>query len=181
MEYRELYEKYQSLLEENQRLRRENEEYSKRLAVPVSLFDDEQTYADKAGIVVNNSSTAEDKVRLFRSLFRGRDDVYAKRWVDKKGKTGYSPVCLNKFNRSICKIGKIKCSECDGRNYDALDDSVIIRHLKGEDVYGVYPMLDDESCYFLAMDFDGEGWEKDIMTILFTQEHLSMQTNVWYN
>lgn len=166
MEYNELYEKYRRLLEENQRLRGENEEYHKRLglAMPASLFNDEDTF-DKVSTSVNNISSPEDKVKLFISLFRGRDDVYAERWVDKKGKAGYSPVCLNKFVRGICKIRTVRCSECEHRIYAALNQDVIARHLRGENVYGVYPMLDDECCYFLAMDFDGEGWEKNIPVI----------------
>ncbi|WP_338055994.1 TOTE conflict system archaeo-eukaryotic primase domain-containing protein [Thermanaerosceptrum fracticalcis] len=83
----------------------------------------------------------------------------------KEGKSGYSPVCLNEWARGICNKPKIKCSECGNRNYAVLDFAAIDKHLRGKDVFGVYPMLPDETCYFLAIDFDDEGWEKDISVL----------------
>jgi hypothetical protein len=72
---------------------------------------------------------------------------------------------LNEWARGICNKPKIKCSECGNRNYAVLDFAAIDKHLRGKDVFGVYPMLPDEACYFLAIDFDDEGWEKDISVL----------------
>jgi hypothetical protein len=177
MEYNELFEKYRKLLEENQRLKNENEDFRKRLGLPlpspyikndvqasIEVNDIQLVEVIKPGYVTNSSSP-EDKINLFMSLFRGRDDVYAKRWQNKEGKSGYSPVCLNEWARGICNKPKIKCSECGNRNYAVLDFAAIDKHLRGKDVFGVYPMLPDETCYFLAIDFDDEGWEKDISVL----------------
>lgn len=177
MEYNELFEKYRKLLEENQRLKNENEDFRKRLGLPLPspyIKNDVQASIEVNDIQlvevikpghVTNSSSPEDKINLFMSLFRGRDDVYAKRWQNKEGKSGYSPVCLNEWARGICNKPKIKCSECSNRNYAVLDFAAIDKHLRGKDVFGVYPMLPDETCYFLAIDFDDEGWEKDISVL----------------
>lgn len=177
MEYNELFEKYQKLLEENQRLKNEYENFRKRFGLPltspytkndvqasIELNNIQPVEAVKPGHVTN-SSFPEDKINLFMSLFKGRDDVYAKRWQNKEGKSGYSPVCLNEWTRGICNKLKIKCSECDNKNYAALDFAAIDKHLRGKDVFGIYPMLPDETCYFLAIDFDDEGWEKDISVL----------------
>ncbi|MDO9535233.1 MAG: hypothetical protein Q7J85_07875 [Bacillota bacterium] len=172
MEYNELYEKYQKLLEENQNLKIKNEEYQRRLGIVVSksrLDCDDNTASESDNQVsispLNNNSSPEDKIKLFMSLFKGRDDVYAKRWQTKKGSPGYSFVCLNEWVAGLCLKPKIKCSECKNRNYAALNPDVIDRHLRGVDVFGLYPMLTDETCYLLAIDFDGESWEKDISVI----------------
>lgn len=173
MDYYELYEKYHKLLEENQKLKAENDEYRKRLELPTSVScvncnDNTPIKTDNYNSVatnINNNSSPEDEIRLFMSVFKGREDVYAKRWQNKEGKSGYSPVCLNEWVRNICNKSKIKCSECNNKNYAILDICAIDKHLRGKDVFGIYPVLSDENCYFLAIDFDDEGWEKDISVI----------------
>ena len=110
-----------------------------------------------------SESSAVQKINLFRSLFRGRDDVYAHFWKSKKtGKSGYSPVCKNEWIRGICKKPVVKCSECPNREFSPLNDEVIRKHLEGKYVIGIYPMLQDETCYFLAVDFDKENWIDNI-------------------
>ena len=60
-----------------------------------------------------NPRAPAEKVRLFRSLFRGRKDIFATRFVSKKtGKSGYAPACRNKFVQGVCELPKVKCSEC---------------------------------------------------------------------
>lgn len=121
--------------------------------------------------VVTNQSPSEEKIRLFRSLFCGREDVFAKRWhSEKSGKSGYQPVCLNEWNPWLCDKRKTKCSECKNRKFAPLDDSTIYKHLQGKspngtDVVGIYPLTEDEHCRFLAMDFDGSSWEDDIVAV----------------
>lgn len=171
MEYKELYRKYQKLLEENKRLRIENEDFKIQLGLTLPVFGSEihameegrglSDQFDDSG-QVSNSSSPDDKINLFMSLFRGRDDVYAKQWQNKEGKSGYSPFCLNEWVKGICSKPKIKCSDCANRNYAILDSNAIDSHLRGKAVFGIYPMLPDETCYFLAMDFDDEGWHKDV-------------------
>jgi len=131
MEYNELFEKYRKLLEENQRLKND-------VQASIEVNAIQLVEVIKPGHVTNSSSP-EDKINLFMSLFRGRDDVYAKRWQNKEGKSGYSPVCLNEWAREICNKPKIKCSECGNRNYAVLDFAAIDKHLRGKDVFGVYP------------------------------------------
>ncbi len=107
---------------------------------------------------ISTEVPAVERVRLFRELFRGREDVYARLWKSKKtGKSGYSPVCKNEWTPGICKKPVIRCSACPSRELVPVDDEVIRGHLAGSYVIGVYPMLEDETCNFLAVDFDGEG------------------------
>ncbi len=112
--------------------------------------------------------STEQKIALFKKLFRGRTDVYPVRWESNKtGKHGYSPVCNNEWRAGICHKPLIKCGECDHRNFPPVTDDVIYKHLAGESTVGVYPMLPDESCYFLAADFDKNDWKIDALA--FTQ------------
>ncbi|MEN6385371.1 MAG: DEAD/DEAH box helicase family protein [Phycisphaerales bacterium] len=114
---------------------------------------------------VNNFSDPKDKIELFMTLFKGRDDVYAKRWESKKkGTSGYSPVCLNEWKAGLCKKPAERCSRCSNKAYASLDEKVIDSHLRGRGhfVAGIYPLLPDETCCFLAIDFDEGGWEKDV-------------------
>ncbi len=111
--------------------------------------------------LVHHRSTPEAKIHLFRSLFRGRDDVYPRRFESRKtGKAGYAPACANEWARGLCEKPRVKCAACPNRAFLAVTDDVIRRHLSGQDeqgrdfVMGLYPMLQDESCFFLAADFD---------------------------
>lgn len=106
-------------------------------------------------------STAE-KVALFGRLFRGRTDVYPIRWESKTtGKSGYSPACANEWRTGVCEKPRIKCGDCSNRLLIPLSDGVIFNHLAGEHTVGVYPLLEDDCCYFLAVDFDEADWRDD--------------------
>ena len=106
-------------------------------------------------------STAE-KVALFRRLFRGRTDVYAIRWENKtSGKSGYAPACANEWRAGVCEKPRIKCGDCGNRQLIPLSDAVIFDHLAGEHTVGVYPLLEDDTCCFLAVDFDQADWQED--------------------
>lgn len=121
------------------------------------------------------SLSPAQKVALFRRLFRGRDDVYPERFERKRdGKSGYSPVCSNKFAEGLCRLPKVKCGECSNRAFRNLDDQAIVGHLKGSHVIGVYPMLPDETCWFLAMDFDEADWKNDAIAIRETSVRLGL-------
>lgn len=118
---------------------------------------------------VTHTSPASEKIALFRSLFRGREEVYPKRFVSKKtGRPGYSPVCGNEWVRGICEKPRIKCSDCAHKNWLPVTDDIVRAHLSGDLVMGVYPMLLDETCHFLAVDFDGGSWSDDALAFLQT-------------
>jgi superfamily II DNA or RNA helicase len=128
------------------------------------------------GPAVTNHSTQEEKVRLFRTLFRGREDVYPRRFESTRtGKSGYQPVCRNQWIRPLCRKPKVKCGECLNRDFLPVTDEVIRNHLLGVDpearsprdfTIGVYPILPDETCFFLAADFDGDNWARDAEAFL---------------
>lgn len=120
---------------------------------------------------VTMKNTPSEKIELFRSLFRGREDVYALRWQNQKSKkSGYSPVCQNKWIPGICHLPQMKCADCNYRSYAPVTDKVIYLHLSGKDlqcrdVVGIYPILPDETAYFLAIDFDEENWMDDVSEV----------------
>ncbi len=108
---------------------------------------------DAAG--VDASSSPDDKIRLFRSLFAGRADVYAQRWENAtRGRSGWSPVTLDR--------GEARSS----RRYAPMDDGVVAAHLQGRVVAGVYPLVDGDRCWFLACDFDKGSWALDTLASL---------------
>lgn len=81
---------------------------------------------------INKFSTVEDKINLYRSLFRGRQDVFAKRFESAKtGKSGYQPVCENEWRPDVCEKPKAKCALCTNRKFVPCDNSVIEKHLRG--------------------------------------------------
>lgn len=106
-------------------------------------------------------STSE-KVALFRRLFRGRTDVYPVRWESKTtGKSGYAPACANEWRAGVCHKPRVKCSDCDNRLLVPLSEAVIYDHLAGEHTVGVYPLLANDTCHFLVVDFDEADWQAD--------------------
>ena len=169
MDYPELLAKYQILLMENNNLKAENE----KLKAQLGIFGEQMPVIDKIAenepiADINQNSPPIEKIKLYMSLFKGRDDVYAKRWENKKkGTAGYSPVCLNEWKPGLCIKPKGKCAGCNHKTYAVLDVKVINSHLQGRDnfVAGIYPLRLDEMCYFLAIDFDDSEWQKDISVL----------------
>ena len=130
---------------------------------------------------VRRESPPAEKIALFRSLFRGREDVHPRRFESRtSGKTGYSPVCANEWVPGICEKPRVKCAVCQHRQFLPVTDDVIHRHLVGTDdqgadfVAGVYPMLLDETCFFLAIDLDKSGWQDDAAAVLETCRQLEV-------
>ena len=124
---------------------------------------------------VNDRSPPEKKIELFRVLFRSREDVYARRFESRtSGRSGYAPACRNEWLRGICQKPRGKCATCLHQQYLPITDAVIRWHLLGRDdrgadfVMGGYPLLLDETCYFLAMDFDKRSWQEDSHAVLAT-------------
>lgn len=119
--------------------------------------------------------STDDKVALFRRLFRGRDDVWALRWESKtSGKSGYSPACANEWQSGICGKPRIKCGDCTHRQLLPVSDLVIYQHLAGTHTAGLYPLLEDDSCYFLAVDFDEAEWQKDASAFMRACDELGV-------
>ncbi|RKX94556.1 MAG: DEAD/DEAH box helicase [Spirochaetes bacterium] len=110
--------------------------------------------------------STEDKISLFRRLFQGRNDVYARRWESNKGKSGYSPACGNEWKPGICGKPKIKCGECSHRDLLPITDEVVFDHLSGKHTIGIYPLFGDDYCRFLAIDFDKKQWKEDTQSFL---------------
>ena len=116
---------------------------------------------------VTGRSPARDKIALFRSLFRGRDDVYPKRWENAAaGKSGYAPVCANEWAPRICGKPRVKCGACPNQAFREITDEAVDGHLRGRHTLGVYVMLADDSCRFLAADFDKANWRRDASAFL---------------
>lgn len=114
--------------------------------------------------VESSSLSATEKVALFSRLFRGRTDVYPIRWASKStGKSGYSPACANEWLAGVCEKPRIKCSDCGHRRLLPLSDAVLYDHLAGKHTIGVYPLLPDDTCHFLAVDFDEAEWKDDVL------------------
>src|ERR1700722_11950893 len=135
------------------------------------------SYNPSSPNVTTSSSTAE-KVALFRRLFAGRPDIFPIRWENRKlDRSGYSPACTNEWVRGTCGKPQVKCGECAHQAFIPVSDSVIEKHLRGVDrqrhadadfVAGVYPMLPDETCWFLAADFDKNDWMVDALAMIGT-------------
>lgn len=141
-------------------------------------IDEEIAVLKKATTTVNKYSTVEEKIILFQSLFQGRSDIYAKRFESSKtGKSGYQPACANEWITGICNKPKVKCADCLNRCFLPLNAKVIENHLRGEEPYwnttrpfvaGIYPLLQDDTCHFLAVDFDDDNWQEDATAFIST-------------
>lgn len=134
-------------------------------------FDNGQTISNpveaienrsSARAAVTNASPPSVKIDLFRQLFRGREDVYAVRWVGRNGKSGYSPA-LPSDQKSSFKARDFKNRKCF-----PLTDAVVQNHLLGKHTVGIYPLMLDETCWFLAVDFDKRSWQADASAFMTT-------------
>lgn len=128
-----------------------------------------------------NKTKAEkvkERIRIYKSLFKGRDDVFAIRWESKSGKSGYSPACANEWHQTLCKKPSIKCADCQHRKFISLTDNVIYDHLTGKQTIGLYPLLQNETCWFLAVDFDKKNWKKDVLAFIDTCKEMKIPASI---
>ncbi len=96
--------------------------------------------------------------------------MFPRRWENiKTGKAGYAPVCRNEWVRGVCGKPKVKCGECPNQAFVSVSDEILRWHLTGSSrdasadfIAGVYPMLPDDTCWFLAADFDKKSWAEDV-------------------
>lgn len=142
--------------------------------IPFQKSHEFETTSIKQGnkLIYSSNLSLIEKVTLFQSLFKGREDIFARRWYSNKtGKSGYQPVCLNEWNPELCNKPKYKCSDCPNRKLKPLDYDDYYRHLEGKDpcgkdVIGVYAILPDDTCNFLCCDFDDKdcvhGFQEDV-------------------
>ena len=110
--------------------------------------------------------STDEKIALFLRLFHGRPDVYALRWESNNGKSGYAPACGNEWKPGICEKPRIKCTECPNRLFLPVTERTMHDHLTGRITVGVYPLLQDDTCYFLAADFDEADWREDAQAFM---------------
>ena len=123
--------------------------------------------------VMDSTSSNSEKVAFFRSLFDGRNDVFAKRFENSKtGKKGYSPCCENQWKRGVCSLAKgWKCLSCPNRKFQPYSEDIVRWHLRGFDSQnkpfelGVYPMDVDETVAFAVIDFDKSTWRRDTLAV----------------
>jgi len=166
--YEELWKVYQSFLKENIALKEEIQRLKGSQmgkGVGYSALSPHEQHEVTLSL--------EEKVILFQRLFRGREDVFARRWYSRTSdKSGYQPVCLNEWNRAFCDKKKYKCAECPHRQFKALSYEDVYKHLEGKhpdgcDVIGSYAILPDNTCCFLCADFDDKscvhGYQMDVL------------------
>ena len=116
--------------------------------------------------------SSKEKLAIFAKLFAGRDDVYARRFESKTGKSGYSPVCANRFRSGICDLRNTRCQKCPHRVLEPYTEKAIYQHLTGRQTIGIYPLLPGDLCYFLVVDFDKLSFQKDVQAFMKTcQSH----------
>ena len=176
----DIQEKYNHLLQQNEALRQENEELKLLLHAhgieykPKHTKEKDAVYSPFTFPSVKLS--IEERVAIFYSLFKGREDVFARRWFSKTtGKSGYQPVCINEWRRGVCDKKKYKCADCPNRHFAPLTYQDLYRHLEGKDenccdVVGLYAIMPDNNCAFLCTDFDDKscmhGYKDDVLAFV---------------
>lgn len=156
----------EELIQLIERLEKENKELKEKIYGKL----EENTLPKEAKSISN-----EEKIKIFMNVFKGRTDLYAKRWISNKTeKAGYSPVCANDFNLYKCDKPRVKCGECPFRELMPLTEEVVLKHLKGDITIGIYPLLPGDLCNFLVIDFDKENFEKDVTAFWNMCDELSV-------
>ena len=176
----DIQEKYNHLLQQNEALRQENEEL--KLLLHAHGIEYKPKHAEEKDGVYSPFTfpsvklSIEERVAIFHSLFKGREDVFARRWFSKTtGKSGYQPVCINEWRRGVCDKKKYKCADCPNRHFAPLTYQDLYRHLEGKDenccdVVGLYAIMPDNNCAFLCTDFDDKsckyGYKDDVLAFV---------------
>lgn len=176
----DIQEKYNHLLQQNEALRQENEEL--KLLLHAHGIEYKPKHAEEKDGVYSPFTfpsvklSIEERVAIFHFLFKGREDVFARRWFSKTtGKSGYQPVCINEWRRGVCDKKKYKCADCPNRHFAPLTYQDLYRHLEGKDenccdVVGLYAIMPDNNCTFLCTDFDDKsckyGYKNDVLAFV---------------
>ncbi|MFT7558345.1 MAG: hypothetical protein ACI93R_000239 [Flavobacteriales bacterium] len=141
----------------------ELEQERKQLLAQRAVLQESSTVAPEA--TASDSYSPEQKIAIFRNLFRGRTDIFANRWQNKQGRSGYSVACNNEWIQGVCHKPRVKCLDCKHRQFTELNSDIIYRHLAGQQVVGLYPLLHDNTCYFLAADFDKGKCKEEVQAM----------------
>jgi len=174
----DLLTRYNKLLRQYEVLRKENEVLRSLLKIhgieyETRMKEDMNKPIYSLVSVPTITLSIDERIRLFQSLFKGREDVFARRWFSKTtGKSGYQPVCINEWKQGICDKKKYRCVICPNRNFAPLTTQDMYRHLEGKDEYccdvvGLYAIMQDNNCAFLCADFDDKnckyGYKEDVL------------------
>ena len=158
-------------LERNELLRKLNDLKNQQEKNPVEILG--------THIFDKVPDTPEEKVNLFLRLFRCREDVYPRRWVNNKtNKSGYSPVCIYEWDREFCRKGTVKCSACQNQNYAPLNEKAVTEHLLGKETIGTYAIKPNDTCMFLAADFDKSSWKEDVLAYKHAAADLGVAVSI---
>ena len=174
----DLLTRYNKLLRQYEVLHKENEVLRSLLKIhgveyETRMKEDMNTPIYSLVSVPTITLSIDERIRLFQSLFKGREDVFARRWFSKTtGKSGYQPVCINEWKQGLCDKKKYRCAICPNRNFAPLTTQDMYRHLEGKDEYccdvvGLYAIMQDNNCAFLCADFDDKnckyGYKEDVL------------------
>lgn len=174
----DLLTRYNKLLRQYEVLHKENEVLKSLLKIhgieyETRMKEDMNKLIYSLVSVPTITLSIDERLRLFQSLFKGREDVFARRWFSKTtGKSGYQPVCINEWKQGICDKKRYRCVICPNRNFAPLTTQDMYRHLEGKDEYccdvvGLYAIMQDNNCAFLCADFDDKnckyGYKEDVL------------------
>ena len=177
----DLLTRYNKLLRQYEVLHKENEVLKSLLKIhgieyETRMKEDMNKLIYSLVSVPTITLSIDERIRLFQSLFKGREDVFARRWFSKTtGKSGYQPVCINEWKQGICDKKRYRCVICPNRNFAPLTTQDMYRHLEGKDEYccdvvGLYAIMQDNNCAFLCADFDDKnckyGYKKDVLAFV---------------
>ena len=112
--------------------------------------------------------SADEKIEVFKDYFRCRTDIYAERYFSKKNnRYGWAPACKNSFKENCPKKhGRFNCFQCAYRSFHPLTSDILRAHFQGKNQgIGLYPMFDDNTSCFLAIDFDDDNWMENMLSV----------------
>lgn len=141
---------------------KEKEEQIKKLQYEINVLKQK---------LINDSNkekstfTLEQKLEIFMDYFKGRDDVYPYLSINNNNPNVkyYIPACVNEWKKGVCNktMGKL-CKACQYRENKPISKDTIKNHIYDNKTIGIYPMLEDETCYFIAFDFDDKKNENHV-------------------
>src|SRR5260370_39608623 len=178
-----IQERLKTVQEECQRLRGENAHLRAMLGINQSPSNEPVPEAvpgpKLSSTTIGGVCTPEEKISLFRNLFRGREDVFAIRWEGWSVKSGYSPAGIMDWRAiHVAKPEERKKVARKTRMLQPLTDDAIRNHLTGKQTVGIYPLLPDDTCWFLAVDFDKKSWLADAAAFVSTCKRFQVPSAV---
>jgi superfamily II DNA or RNA helicase len=178
-----IQERLKTVQEECRRLREENANLLAMLGInqspPIEPVPQAVPVPNLSSTTRSGVCTPEEKISLFRNLFRGREDVFAIRWEGKGGKSGYSPAGITDWRAiHVARPEERKKVARKTRILQPLTDDAIRNHLTGKQTVGIYPLLPDDTCWFLAVDFDKKSWLADAAAFVATCKRFQVPSAV---